>query len=90
MALDWDPVYLANLALCIVIFFLGYWGYKRRRDVVPILIGLAFGLFGISHIMTILGLTTELASMLIAIRTFAYLLVVLALYRYVKTKTDRS
>ena len=90
MALNLDPVYLVNLVLCIVIFILGYWSYIKRRDFLPLLIGLAFGLFGISHIVTIAGLSSDLNSVLILIRTIAYLLVVFALYMYVMTKTGQS
>ncbi len=90
MVLNMDPVYIVNLLLCIVIFVLGYWGYVKRHDLLPLLIALAFGLFGISHIVTILGLAKDLESALIAIRVLAYLLVVFALYRYVMTKTGQK
>jgi hypothetical protein len=70
-----------------VILVLGYWGYRKRRDVVPLLIGAAFGLFGISHLVTILSLAGDWASALIAIRVLAYLTVILAVYEYVTMKT---
>jgi hypothetical protein len=83
MVLNWE--WLINLALCIVIFLLAYWGYRRRRDVIPLLVGIAFGLFGISHFFKILDLDIDLANVLIVIRVLGYLLVVLALYmRYRK------
>ncbi len=90
MALNLDPVYIVNLVLCIVIFILGYWGYTKRRDILPLLIGLAFGLFAISHIVTIAGLSSDLNSVMVVIRTIAYLLVVFALYRYVMIKTSQG
>jgi hypothetical protein len=62
-----------------VIFILASWGYKIRRDIVPLLVGIAFGLFGISHFFKILDLDIDLANILIAIRVLGYLLVVLAL-----------
>jgi hypothetical protein len=74
--LEW----LINLLLCIVIFLLAYWGYRIRRDIVPFLVGIAFGLFGISHFFKILDLDIDLANILIVIRVLGYLLVVLALY----------
>ena len=86
MGFNWDPVYIANLALCIVIFILGYWGYRKRRDTVPLLIGTAFGLFGISHLATLFGLATDWTNELIAIRVLAYLTVIYALYKYVTMK----
>lgn len=86
MGFNWDPVYIVNLALCIVIFILGYWGYRKRRDTVPLLIGIAFGLFGISHLVTLFGLAADWTNVLIAIRVLAYLTVIYALYKYVTMK----
>jgi len=81
MVFNWDPVYLVNLALCVIISLLGYWGYRKLHDSIPLLIGLAFGLFGISDILTIFDLTTELANIPLVIRVLAYLPVILALYK---------
>jgi hypothetical protein len=86
MGFNWDPVYVVNLALRIVIFNLGYWGYRKRRDAVPLLIGIAFGLFGISHLVTLLGLAADWTNVLIGIRVVAYLTVIYALYKYVTIK----
>lgn len=86
MGFNLDPVYIVNLALCIVIFILGYWDYRKRRDTVPLLIGIAFGLFGISHLVTLLGFATEWTNVLIGIRVLAYLTVIYALYKYVTMK----
>jgi hypothetical protein len=77
----WDPMTVVNLVLCIVILALGIVGYRRSGKTFPLYIGIAFGLFGISHLLTILGLKEELATLLIIIRTLAYLLVVYALWR---------
>ncbi len=76
-----DPIYITNLILCIIILVLGCIGYKKSGDMSPLWIGIAFGLFGVSHLMTLLGLKDALTTFLIVIRTIAYLLVVFALYR---------
>ena len=81
-----DPVYVVNLALCIVIFILGYWGYRKKKDTMPLYIGIAFGLFGISHIVTLFDMASSLTDVLIVIRVIAYLIVVFALYMYVRKK----
>ena len=70
-----------NLVLCIIILALGCWGYKRSGNKLPIYIGIAFGLFGISHFVTLLGFKEALESALLVIRTLAYLMVVFALYK---------
>ena len=81
MPFNWDPLYMVNLLLCIIIVFLGYWGYKKSGSSVPLYIGIAFGLFGLSHLATLLGLKSTLEIPLIIIRTLAYLIVIFALYK---------
>ena len=76
-----DPIYLTNLVLCVIILVLGIVGYKRSGDKSPLYIGIAFGLFGVSHLLTLIGLKEALTTFLIVIRTLAYLLVVFTLYR---------
>ena len=76
-----NPIVTVNLVLCIIILVLGIWGYSKKKDDVPLYIGVAFGLFGVSHIITLLGLAPGLTIFLIVIRLIAYLLVVFALYR---------
>ena len=78
-----DPITAVNLVLCIIILALGCWGYVRRKDQVPLYIGIAFGIFGVSHAMKLLGLAGGLTTFLIIIRVIAYLLVVFALYKVV-------
>lgn len=87
MEFVWDSITGVNLVLCMVILILGVWGYlKKKRDLVPLSIGMAFGLFGISHLATLLDLKDELEEVLIVIRTIAYLLLIFALYIYVTRK----
>ena len=80
MALIWDPMTAVNLVLSVIILVLGYWGYKKRNDKMLLYVGTAFGLFGISHIATLLGYKESLESVLIIIRTLAYLTVIYAVY----------
>ena len=80
MALVLDPIYIVNLTLCIIILLLGVFGYRKKGAPLPLYIGIAFGLFGVSHLATILGLKDALEAFLIVIRTVAYLAVIFALY----------
>ena len=75
-----DPIYLTNLVLCVIILVLGIIGYKRSEDMWPLFIGVAFGLFGVSHLLTLFGLKEALTTLLIAIRTLAYLIVAFTVY----------
>jgi hypothetical protein len=86
MTFTWDPVYTVNLVLCIVIFVFGFWGYRKRKDTMPLYIGIAFGLFGISHLVTLFDMTTSFTDFLIIIRVLAYLIVVFSLLMYVRMK----
>ena len=75
-----DPVVLTNLILCIIILGMGIWEYIRTRSRVELYVGVAFGLFGVSHLLTFLGLSAGLTVPLIIIRLLAYLLVIFGLY----------
>jgi hypothetical protein len=81
MNIVWDPITTVNLILCIIILVFGVIGARRSGKAFPLYIGIAFGLFGLSHLLTILGLKDALSGLLIVVRTAAYLLVAFALYR---------
>jgi uncharacterized membrane protein (UPF0136 family) len=80
MQFTWDTITFVNLVLCIIILIFGIIGYQRSKNQVVLYVGVAFGLFGLSHLATLLGLKTSLNVALIVIRTLAYLLVTYALY----------
>jgi hypothetical protein len=84
MALEWDPILFVNLLLCVGIVILGFLCYRKSGDMLPALIGAAFGLFGISHAATLLGFKVPLTVPLILIRTLAYVLVLFALWQHLK------
>lgn len=75
-----------NLVLTIVILILGIWAYVKRKSEVALYIGIAFGLFAVSHALTLAGLAASLDAFLITIRVVAYLLVVFALCRILMKK----
>ena len=81
MSIVWDPMSIVNLVLCAVILAFGLIGWRRSGKVFALYVGLAFGLFGLSHLATILGLKESLETALIVVRTLAYVLVAFALYR---------
>jgi CHASE2 domain-containing sensor protein len=77
----YDPIYVVNLVLCAIILVFGLIGWRRSKRVFPIYIGIAFGLFGLSHLVTILGLKATPEVPLIVVRTLAYLIVVFTVYK---------
>lgn len=81
MGFDWDTVTAINLVLSVAILALGVVGFRRSGKAIALYVGLAFGLFGLSHLATLLDLKDSLEAELIGVRTLAYLLVAFALYR---------
>jgi hypothetical protein len=88
-----------NLVLTTVILILGIWAFfKRKSDIahgsskaiaipdVALYIGIAFGLFAVSHALTLAGLAASLQIFIIVIRIVGYLLVIVALCRILMKK----
>lgn len=71
-----DLISLVNLMLCLVIFLLGYLRYKKTGSECPGYVGVAFGVFAISHIMTLNGYQMIL---MFSARMIGYLLTIVAL-----------
>jgi uncharacterized membrane protein (UPF0136 family) len=84
--MSWDPVLTVNFALCIAIFVLGMVGYAKKKGTVPLYIGIAFLLFAVSHMLTLLGLAAGLTAGLMGIRVTAYSLVVVAVCHILRKK----
>jgi hypothetical protein len=76
-----DPVTAVNFALSLVIVALAVIAYSKKKQDLPLYVGVAFGLFGLSHLLTLAGLANALTVALIIIRTLAYLTIILALIR---------
>ena len=85
-----DPIVLVNLILCVIILVMGIWEYMRTKARLELYIGVAFGLFGVSHLLTLLGLATSLTIPLIIIRLLAYLTVIYALYIAIAKKHKKG
>jgi uncharacterized membrane protein (UPF0136 family) len=85
----WDIVALVNLILSVLIVVLGIWAYVKTKSRVVLYVGIAFGLFGISHLLSLIGLRTGLTMPLIIIRALAYLIVIYALYIAIAKEKDK-
>lgn len=70
-----------NFVLCVVIVALAIVAYNSKKSMIALYIGAAFGLYGISHIMTLIGLATSLTDVLLVVRTLGYLVIIFALYK---------
>lgn len=80
MAFNWDPLTTLNVIFCIVIVALGYWAYHKNNNRTAIFVSVAFGLFGISHMAILLGYASSEIPLMF-IRTFAYIVIIYALYK---------
>ena len=76
-----DTITAINFVMCVVILILGVMAYGKKKVAMPLLVGIAFGLFAVSHLATLLGFGEAWGSFLIVVRTIAYLLVIYALFR---------
>lgn len=79
-----DLVTLLNLLLCLAIVTLGLLGYRRSKHALPLMLAVVFALFGLSHLMILIGLFDDLEMIVFGIRVAGYALVIYLLYRYVQ------
>ncbi|NYZ73529.1 hypothetical protein H0O00_00125 [Candidatus Micrarchaeota archaeon] len=85
-----DTVTLVNFLLCAIILATGYFAYKKSKDVMPLCIGVAFGFFAVSNMITLAGMAESLSSMFIIIRILAYITVLYALYAFLSRPAPAS
>lgn len=81
MRLTWDSIEALNLALSVLILVIGIRAARQGKGLTPLWIGIAFGLFALSHLAEILGLKQSLTEVLVIIRILAYLLIVFLQYK---------
>lgn len=74
-----DAVTAVNFVLAAVILVLGLTLFALKKSSVALYIGIAFGLFAVSHLATLLEIAATLTIPLIAMRTLAYLIIIFAL-----------
>ena len=76
-----DTVTMMNLVLCVVIVALAIVAYVSKKSRTAMYIGAAFALYGISHLITLIGLADLLTDLLLIVRTIGYLIIIFALYK---------
>jgi PAS domain S-box-containing protein len=80
MSFNPDPVSLINLSFCIAVVILSGWWCRKTGSRTPLFVGLAFGLFGISHFLILTNLNKTFEQIQIAIRIAAYAIVATGLF----------
>jgi len=86
--LSLDPVTVVNFFLALIILVLGMVEYKKSHNTTVVCIGAAFGLFALSHLITLLGYAAMLSGVLVVIRIIAYLTVIYAMLGIVYFKKE--
>jgi hypothetical protein len=79
MTAEPDLITGINLLLCIVVFLLGYLVYRKQEKISALLIGIAFGLFGLSHFSVLSGIAFPEVTFIL-LRICGYVLVAAALW----------
>ena len=80
--MDIDPTILTNLIFCVIILALGITSYSKKRIVWPLLIGIAFAFFGVSHLFAILDIAESQEAVLLVTRVIGYVLTLWVVYWY--------
>jgi hypothetical protein len=75
-----DMMTFVNLVFALAILALGMWNFLKSKNAVSLYVGVGFGLFGVSHLMTLAGLAVSLSQSLVVFRTVGYMSVILGLY----------
>jgi len=79
MSWNWSLIQTVNLVFCAIIFAIGYASFVKKGSKIIWDIGTAFGLFGLSHVLSIAGFENQ--NILLIIIAIAYLLVISALLK---------
>jgi len=69
-----------NFILSLLIFVFGCRAYAKTKSKTPFYIGVAFGLFSLSHLISLVGMQKGLRDTLILVRAFSYFIVLTTLY----------
>jgi asparagine N-glycosylation enzyme membrane subunit Stt3 len=75
----WNLITPINVAFCSAIFVLGLLRYLKRKDRKMLCVGIAFALFGVSHVLAIVSWGGCSEVTLLVSRIIAYLLVVISM-----------
>ena len=80
--MDIDPGILTNLIFCIITLCLGITAYLKMKKMWPLLLGIAFAFFGVSHLFTIIGIDDTQEITMVVTRVIGYLLALYVIYWY--------
>ncbi len=76
-----DGITLLNAMLCVLILIAGCVAYIATGDNKPFHIGVAFGLFAVSHVIDLMGIQKLFEPTVMLVRVFGYLIVLFTILR---------
>ena len=80
--MDIDPEILTNLIFCVIILCLGITSYLKMKRMWPLLLGIAFAFYGVSHLFTIIGIDDTQETLMLVTRIIGYVLTLWVIYWY--------
>jgi len=81
-------VTVLNLILSAGIFVLALFTWSRLKSTLALFVGIAFGLFAMSHLVLVLGLGEAAQGLIVVVRVLGYALVLIALYKEMLAKRE--
>jgi len=88
--MSFDPVTTVNLILALSVFVMGFVAFRKTKDMVPLCISIAFGLFALSHMITLSGAGEALLVPSIVFRVIAYASALYAVYTMAVAKPAKA
>jgi len=80
--MDIEPGIMTNLIFCIITLALGITAYVKMKKLWPLLLGIAFAFFGVSHLFTIIGIEDSQEIVMLVTRIIGYALTLYVVYWY--------
>ena len=88
--MSFDPITTLNLILALAVFVMGFVAFRKTKDLVPLCISIAFGLFALSHIITLSGMGDALLIPSVIFRVIAYASSLYAVYTMALAKPAKA
>ncbi len=82
--MTFDMMTAINFVLAVIILAMGVLNYSKKKEVVSLYVGVGFGFFAVSHLLTLVGMGTSLALPLAVVRTIGYMSIIIGLYIAIK------
>ena len=80
MTFNLDPLLLTNLGICFAILILGIIAYVISTQEWSLFLGIAFGLFGVSHLLEVINFPENLEIIVFVVRIIAYFMVAFTIF----------